>query len=259
MTNSANRAQVLSQFILPPQLPAHIAIVMDGNGRWALQRHLPRIAGHRAGLQTVRNIVSACAHWKIPALTLFAFSSENWGRPPQEVQFLMNLFHSTLLDEVDALHNNQIRLRIMGDRDALSTELQAAIHYAEQKTAQNTGLNLSIAINYSGRWEMTQAMQQIAEKIKTGELTAGQITQTLIDQHSCFAQLPELDLFIRTSGELRISNFMLWQLAYAELYFCEEFWPDFDDQAFYAALCAYAKRERRYGVLEPASKVLEHA
>jgi undecaprenyl diphosphate synthase len=259
VVTKTSRTLELSQFILPKQLPAHVAIIMDGNGRWAQQRHLPRIAGHRAGLQMVRKVVTACAHWKISALTLFAFSSENWNRPPQEVQFLMNLFHATLLDEIDQLHQNNICLRIIGEHSDLSQEIQQAIAHAQHLTAHNTGLNLSVAINYGGHWDIVNATRKMAEKVKAGLLDPCDISEELMAQHLSLSDLPAPDLFIRTSGELRLSNFMLWQLAYAELYFPDVLWPDFDDTAFYAALCAYAKRERRYGALTEPNKVLEHA
>lgn len=257
--NQAKRSEQLSQFILPSKVPAHIAMIMDGNGRWAQQRHLPRIAGHRAGIQTVRNVVTACGQWGVKALTLFAFSSENWSRPAQEVQFLMNLFYSTLIDEIETLHANNVCLRIIGDHQGLSSDLQQAIKHAEQKTANNTGLNLSIAINYGGRWDLTKAMQKITEKVQEGLIQAHDITAELISQHIALAGLPEPDLFIRTSGELRLSNFMLWQLAYTELFFTDTLWPDFDDAALYAAICEYAQRDRRYGGVDDSDKVLNHA
>ncbi len=257
--NQSKRAEQLSQFILPAKMPAHIAIIMDGNGRWAQQRHLPRVAGHRAGMQTVRNVVSACGHWGIKALTLFAFSSENWGRPAQEVQFLMNLFYSTLMEEIDTLHQNNICLRIIGDTTVLNQELQQAIDKAQKLTALNTGLNLTIAINYGGRWDIVKAAQKIAEKVQHGLLQAADVTQSVLSAHMSLADLPEPDLFIRTSNELRISNFLLWQLAYTELYFPDCFWPDFDDAALHEAICAYAQRDRRYGEVNESPKVAQHA
>lgn len=257
--NQTKRAEQLSQFILPNKVPAHIAIVMDGNGRWAGARHLPRMAGHRSGVQTVHQVVSACAHWNIKALTLFAFSSENWGRPEQEVQSLMSLFYSTLINEAEKLHTNNIRLRIVGDYTALSTPIQQAMAHAQQLTANNTGLNLSIAVNYSGRWDITHATQRIAEKVQQGLLLPQDITPALMNEHLSLADLPEPDLFIRTSGELRISNFMLWQLAYTELYFTDKLWPDFDDATLHTAICTYAQRERRYGSVPDENKVAQNA
>ncbi len=254
--NPSSRAEQLAQFTLPSKLPNHIAVIMDGNGRWAVSRHLPRAAGHRAGLQAVRNIVSACAHWKIPALTLFAFSSENWGRPAQEVQFLMNLFHKTLIDEIEQLHENNVCLRIIGDHSHFEPSLQKAITYAQELTLDNTGLNLSIAINYGGRADITYAVQQIAEQVHAGQLQVTDISSELITQHLALNTLPEPDLFIRTSGELRLSNFMLWQLAYTELYFCDTMWPDFDDEALFNAICDYATRQRRFGGIENKENVL---
>lgn len=257
--NQSKRAEQLSLFPTPTKVPVHIAIIMDGNGRWAANRHLPRMAGHRAGIQTVRNVVSACGHWGVNALTLFAFSSENWARPAQEVQFLMNLFYSTLLEEIETLHENRIRLRIIGNRSALSKELQLAIEKAETLTMKNEGLHLNIAINYGGRWDVTQAVQTLAQKVAAQQLQVRDITPERISQHLSLADLPEPDLFIRTSGEIRISNFMLWQLAYTELYFTDCLWPDFDDAALYEAISAFAKRHRRYGTLDHPEEVLEHA
>ncbi len=257
--NPSKRAEQLAQFILPEKMPEHIAIIMDGNGRYALKKHLPRMAGHHAGVQTVRSVVSACAQWKIKALTLFAFSSENWGRPAMEVQNLMNLFYSTLINEIEKLHENNIKLRIIGDTSKLSADTQQAIDYAQQLTANNTGLNLSIAINYSGRWDMIQAAQRLAAKAEQGVIKSQDITAELITTHLSLSDLPEPDLFIRTSGELRISNFMLWQLAYTELYFTDCLWPDFDDAALHEAICTFAKRDRRFGIVEQHPVEEHHA
>lgn len=257
--NQAKRAEQLSQFVLPQKLPEHIAIIMDGNGRWAEKKHLPRVAGHRAGIQTVRNVVTACGHWQIKALTLFAFSSENWGRPKQEVQFLMNLFYSTLIEEIQTLHENKVCLRIIGDRSSLNSDLQQAIQHAETLTAENTGLKLNIAINYGGQWDITEALKKIAEKIEQGLIRSQQITPELISAHLSLADIKDPDLFIRTSGEIRISNFMLWQLAYTELYFTDILWPDFDDAALYQAILAFAQRDRRFGAIEQNTVEQHHA
>ena len=228
-------------------LPKHIAIIMDGNGRWAKQRQLPRIAGHRAGVENVRVIVQRCAELGIEALTLFAFSSENWRRPPREVSLLLDLFVVALEQEVDKLHDNNVKLKIIGDISAFPKKLQARIDAAEQLTRNNTGLNLSIAANYGGRWDIVRAAQILAARVQQGELLPENISEEDIGDQLCLAALPEPDLFIRSGGEQRISNYLLWQLAYTELYFTESLWPDFDSDAFDHALESYQTRERRFG------------
>lgn len=228
-------------------LPKHIAIIMDGNGRWAKQKYLPRMAGHHEGLKAVRRIVQACGEQGIPVLTLFAFSSENWQRPQQEVSGLMKLFLSSLQNEVEKLHNNNVRLRIVGDSSRLSEELKASIHKAQQRTRENTGLTLVIAVDYGGQWDILQATQKIAEQIENKTLSSKDITPQVFESCLGLADLPHPDLFIRTSGEKRISNFLLWQLAYTELYFTDIFWPDFDKDTLAEALDFYSKRERRFG------------
>ena len=228
-------------------LPKHIAIIMDGNGRWAKKRQLPRIAGHRAGVENVRVIVQRCAELRIEALTLFAFSSENWRRPPKEVSLLLDLFVVALEQEVDKLHDNGVRLKIIGDISAFPKKLQARIAAAETLTENNQGLNLSIAANYGGRWDIVRSLRNLAEQVKRGELEPQDITEDLITAQVCLASLPEPDLFIRSGGEQRISNYLLWQLAYTELYFTECLWPDFDADAFDAALQSYTVRQRRFG------------
>ena len=227
--------------------PKHIAIIMDGNGRWAEKRLMPRIIGHRAGIKAVRKIVEYCVQENIMALSLFAFSSENWQRPKTEVSMLMELFLGTLQKQVDKLDNNNIRLRIIGDKSAFSEKLQTKIKQAEQQTQHNTGLNLVIAANYGGRWDITQATQQIINKILSGELKDPTITETLINQHTVIADLPEPDLFIRSGGEERISNFLLWQLAYTEFYFTETLWPDFNQAILAQAVDSFKNRQRRFG------------
>lgn len=228
-------------------LPRHIAIIMDGNGRWAQKRYLPRAAGHQAGVKTVRNIVDYCARHGIEVLTLFAFSSENWRRPKEEVSLLMGLFMATLQREVNKLDKNGIRLRFIGDRSAFSPQLQDKIVAGESQTEKNTGLTLVIAANYGGRWDMCQAMRRIAARVKTGELALDAIDEKVISQQLSIADLPEPDLFIRTGGEKRVSNFLLWQLAYTELYFTDTLWPDFDQQCLEVAIKDFATRERRFG------------
>lgn len=228
-------------------LPRHVAIIMDGNGRWAKKRFLPRIAGHRAGVEAVRNVVQACAQRGVEVLTLFAFSSENWRRPPSEVGLLMDLFMTALERETRRLHENNVRLRVIGERSAFSGKLQEKIIAAEQRTAANTGLTLVVAANYGGRWDITQAARAVAQKVEGGQMHASQITENVLEQHMALHGLPDPDLFIRTGGEERISNFLLWQLAYTEFYFTETLWPDFDGRIFEDALTSFARRQRRFG------------
>jgi undecaprenyl diphosphate synthase len=241
-------------------LPKHVAIIMDGNGRWAKKRHLPRIAGHREGLKTVRRIVKACGEKGIKILTLFAFSSENWRRPPDEVSSLLSLFLTALQNEIKKLHENNVKLRIIGDRQRFVTELQDSIEAAEKLTANNTGLTLVIAADYGGRWDIVEAMKAIAIKIQAGQLAPESITETTLHDYLTLSDLPEPDLFIRTSGEQRISNFLLWQLAYTELYFSPVLWPDFNETALEIALDFYTNRERRFGcTAEQIEEQLNHA
>ncbi len=228
-------------------LPRHIAIIMDGNGRWARRRKLPRTAGHQAGIAAVRKTVEHCAKRGIEVLTLFAFSSENWRRPPEEIAVLMRLFQLTLEREAKKLHENGIRLQIIGDRRAFPAELQRRILKAEQLTQANQRMTLLIAANYGGRWDIVQAAKALARQVERGELTSSAIDESLFASNLSFADLPEPDLFIRTGGELRISNFLLWQLAYTELYFTDVLWPDFDTDELDRALAEFARRERRFG------------
>ena len=228
-------------------IPRHIAIIMDGNGRWARHRHLPRVAGHRAGVDAVKSVVRACGEKNIQALTLFAFSSENWRRPQEEVGVLMNLFMSALDQQVRKLHENNIRLSIIGDRSAFSTALQERIEDAEALTYSNSGLRLIVAANYGGRWDLVQATRQLVTAVQRGELSPDAVDESMLASKLCLHELPEPDLFIRTGGEKRMSNFLLWHLAYCELYFTDTLWPDFDEQAFQSALDFYACRERRFG------------
>jgi undecaprenyl diphosphate synthase len=228
-------------------LPRHVAIIMDGNGRWAKKRHLPRYAGHKVGVDSVRRVVQRCAEYGIEVLTLFAFSSENWQRPAQEVTVLMDLFHSALQHEVGKLHKNNVRLRVIGAREGFSVKLQAQIQSAEALTATNSGLQLIIAANYGGQWDITQALRHLVAQALAGQLTCADINEETVRQALCLAELPPPDLFIRTGGEQRISNFLLWQLAYTELYFTAVLWPDFDDAEFELALQDYSKRQRRFG------------
>ncbi len=227
--------------------PRHIAIIMDGNGRWAKKKLMPRIVGHRAGVKTVRKVVEYCVQEKIQVLSLFAFSSENWRRPKKEVNMLMELFMGTLQSQVDKLDKNNIRLHIVGDKSAFSDSLQAKITSAEMQTENNTGLNLVIAANYGGRWDITEAFKKVTAKIATGELQAEDINESVINEHLSTAHLPEPDFFIRSGGEERISNFLLWQLAYTEFYFTNTLWPDFDKTLLDKAINSFKNRQRRFG------------
>jgi undecaprenyl diphosphate synthase len=229
----------------PADVPRHVAIIMDGNGRWAKQRHLPRFAGHKRGVEAVRGIVKACAARGVGYLTLFAFSSENWRRPHDEVALLMQLFMGALEHEVQKLHRNGIRLKVIGERSAFDPKIQALVAAGEALTGGNAGLTLTIAANYGGRWDMLQAMSRLARE-RPQKVAAG-IAETDLAPFLSMSHAPEPDLFIRTGGEQRISNFMLWQLAYTELYFTDALWPDFDGAALDAAFASYRRRERRFG------------
>ena len=226
------------------EIPQHIAVIMDGNGRWARKRFLPRVAGHKVGVDTVRDLVKHCINLKVDYLTLFAFSSENWRRPSEEVSFLMGLFMDALKREVVKLHQNNIRLLLIGDRSRFDVALIAKIEESEQLTAKNTGLTLTIAANYGGRWDVLQAVNKM--QLSAPEL-AGNFSEAHLTPYLSMHYAPEPDLFIRTGGEKRISNFLLWQLAYTELYFTDTLWPDFNEAAFNLAIDSYQQRERRFG------------
>jgi undecaprenyl diphosphate synthase len=228
-------------------LPRHIAIIMDGNGRWARARLLPRYVGHREGVKSVRRAVEACIDRRIEVLTLFAFSSENWRRPSEEVSLIMDLFVQTLKKEVASLNRNGVRLRFIGDRSAFSEKLRYLIAEAEQETSGNSRLDLVIAANYGGQWDISQAVRKLALRVQAGELSPQDIGPDVIAAEVALAELPPPDLFIRTGGERRISNFLLWQLAYTELYFTEVLWPAFDEKELDSALLWYANRQRRFG------------
>jgi undecaprenyl diphosphate synthase len=228
-------------------LPQHIAIIMDGNGRWARSRMMPRAVGHREGVKAVRRAVEYCIDRQIRALTLFAFSSENWRRPRDEVSRIMELFVNTLKKEVSALNRNNVRLRFIGDRSAFPDKLRHLISESEADTEQNTRLDLVIAANYGGQWDITRACQSVARRVVKGELQPGDIAVDDIAAGLSMPDLPSPDLFIRTGGEQRISNFLLWQLAYTELYFTDVLWPAFDENEFDEALLWFANRQRRFG------------
>lgn len=225
-------------------VPRHIAIVMDGNGRWARKRLLPRVVGHKRGLETVREVVRYCIETGVGHLTLFAFSSENWRRPPEEVSFLMQLFLQALEQEVSRLHKNNIRLRVVGDLSGFEPGLVRAIEEAELLTRANTALTLNIAANYGGRWDILHAVNAM---VSAAPGKRGGFTEEDLAPHLCLADAPEPDLFVRTGGEQRVSNFLLWQLAYSEFYFTDVLWPDFNRQAFDDAILSFQRRERRFG------------
>lgn len=229
------------------KLPRHVAVIMDGNGRWAEQRSKPRYAGHKAGVRPVRMVVEQAADAGVGYLTLFAFSSENWRRPREEVSRLMGLFFDVLRREVDDLHKNNVRLHFVGQVDMLSDRLQARMRAAEERTAANTGLNLIIAVAYGGRWDITHAARSLAKRVESGELSAEEVNEEMVSDALALSGLPDPDLLIRTGGEQRISNFLLWNLAYSELYFCNCLWPDFGETEFRDALEYYARRQRRFG------------
>lgn len=228
-------------------VPRHIAIIMDGNGRWAEKRFMPRALGHQAGVKAVRKIVEHAGNQGVEVLTLFAFSSENWRRPKEEVSLLMSLFVETLQREVDTLDGNGIRLKFIGDRTAFPDILSQKMQESEMQTQKNTAMTLVIAANYGGHWDLCQAMQKIVDQMETGLLPKQLISPALIEKHLATAGLPDPDLFIRTGGEERVSNFLLWQLAYTELYFTTTLWPDFDQSSLDAAIKSFRSRQRRFG------------
>ena len=229
------------------EVPNHIAVIMDGNGRWARKRFLPRVAGHKRGVEIVRDLVKQCAKLNVKYLTLFAFSSENWRRPEDEVTFLMGLFMDALKREVIKLHENNIRLILIGDRSKFNAELIKQIEAAEKLTAKNTGLTLTIAANYGGRWDILNATNQMISKNAINQPNKSDFTEEDLARYLSMSYAPEPDLFIRTGGEQRVSNFLLWQLAYTEFYFTDTLWPDFDAKAFAIAIQSYQQRERRFG------------
>lgn len=229
-------------------IPQHIAIIMDGNGRWAQQRSKTRVVGHKAGVESVRSTVTKARQVGVKALTLFAFSSENWQRPAKEVSVLMDLFMFVLTREVKRLHKNNIKFQVVGDLSRFSEKLQKKIVTAQQLTENNTSMVLSVAANYGGRWDIAHAAKILAKQVQEHQITLDDINEETLSQHLCLADLPELDLLIRTGGDFRISNFLLWQAAYAEFYFTETLWPDFNEQELKKALSVFGQRERRYGL-----------
>jgi undecaprenyl diphosphate synthase len=229
-------------------VPKHIAIVMDGNGRWAESRGLPRHAGHKEGVRPVRMCIEECARRGVGALTLFAFSSENWQRPTVEVTGLMQLFLEAIDREVEELHKNKVRLRFIGDRKALSVKLQARMAATEELTAANPGLRLQVAVSYGGRWDIVQAARKLAAAVASGALNIDAIDEARFARELALDDVPDPDLFIRTGGDFRVSNFLLWNIAYTEIHISDALWPDFDVPRLEAALAAFAARERRFGL-----------
>ena len=247
------KIQVNKEQVLNAPLPQHIAIILDGNGRWAKKRGLPRTAGHQEGAMNVREITKLCANIGIKALTVYAFSTENWKRPDEEVKFLMKLPIKFFNEFAPELVENNIRLKVIGNVEELPTDLQQKVLEISELTKNNTKMTLTIALNYGSQDEIKQAVQAIATDVKNGQLNVEDINEGVIDQHLMTSDLPPLDLMIRTSGELRISNYLLWQLAYAELYFTSIAWPDFKEEQLYEALSDYQKRNRRFGALNEAN------
>lgn len=247
MTTKPTLLQQLPPDLDQNRLPRQVAVIMDGNGRWAAERGFPRIMGHRKGVDALKELLRCCRDWGIPGLTAYAFSTENWGRPTEEVSFLMTLFERVLRRELAEMMTEQVRIRFVGNLTALPESLQEEIAVAMEKTAQNTGIEFTVATNYGGRQEILTACRAIALRVQKGELTPEQVDEDVFTQHLYTANLPDPDLLIRTSGEMRISNFLLWQLAYAEIYVTDTFWPDFDRAAFHQALLSYQKRDRRFG------------
>jgi undecaprenyl diphosphate synthase len=233
----------------PKRLPSHVAIIMDGNGRWAERRHLPRIAGHRAGMRRVRDVIETCAELHLPCLTLYAFSLENWRRPEGEVDFLMRLLREYLKRELPEIHKNNIRLLTIGRVKQLPEKVRTDIAAAMRQTADNTGMKLIVALNYGGRAELADAFNGMLDYVRENQLRSFRVDEQTISGHLYTAGLPDPDLLIRTSGEMRVSNFLLWQIAYAEIYVTETLWPDFSRARLLEALLEYQKRERRYGGL----------
>lgn len=232
------------------RLPQHVAVIMDGNGRWATRRGLPRSVGHRQGVETLKQLLRCCNDWGIEALTAYAFSTENWSRPLEEVEFLMTLFERVLRQELDEMVQEGVRIRFVGQLTDLPKTLQSMIEDAMLATRHNQGIQFTIAKNYGGRQELVQACQAIAQKVQRGDLEAADINEAVVAEHLYTAGTRDPDLLIRTSGEMRLSNFLLWQTAYAELYIADALWPDFDRAEFHRALFSYQQRDRRFGGLK---------
>lgn len=245
--NQGTCLQDLPVDLKPERLPHHVAVIMDGNGRWAKDRGLPRIMGHRRGVEALKDLLRCCRDWGIESLTAYAFSSENWGRPLEEVNFLMTLFEKVLRQELQEMMAEDVQIRFVGNLSSLPLSLQAEIKHSMETTSQNQGINFTVATNYGGRQEIIQACQAIATQVQKGLLKPEEINEAIFEQYLYTADISHPDLLIRTSGEMRISNFLLWQIAYSEIYVTETFWPDFNRPEFHRALYAYQQRERRFG------------
>ncbi len=252
--SDSQEARLLEQ-LDPKRFPQHIAVIMDGNGRWAQRRHLPRIAGHRAGVKSARTVIETCARLKISALTLYAFSLENWRRPKAEIDFLMRLLREYLRKELPVIHKNNIRLLVIGRPEQLPAEVRCDVELAMRQTAGNTGMRLAVALNYGGRAELVDAFNAILDHVRHNGISEFRVDEQTIADHLYTAGLPDPDLLIRTSGEMRVSNFLLWQIAYAEMYVTETLWPDFTRAELFEALLDFQKRERRYGGLSAEQAV----
>nr|WP_217650703.1 polyprenyl diphosphate synthase [Spirulina major] len=251
MVKSSPLLETLPPDLDPNRLPQHVAVIMDGNGRWAKQQGMPRVMGHRRGVDSLRDLLRCCKDWGIPALTAYAFSTENWGRPEHEVDFLMTLFEQVLRRELAEMMAENVRIRFVGNLTALPKSLQLEISRSMADTRQNQDVEFTVATNYGGRQEIIQACRAIAQKVQQGELALDAIDEPLFEQHLYTSGLSHPDLLIRTSGEMRISNFLLWQMAYAEIYVTKTAWPDFDREAFHQALLNYQDRDRRFGKVKP--------
>jgi len=247
MTANSTVLQKLPTDLDPSLLPHHVAVIMDGNGRWAKRRGLPRIMGHQRGVDALKSLLRCCNDWGVPALTAYAFSTENWGRPLEEVEFLMTLFERVLRRELQEMMTENVKIRFVGNLDSLPLSLQEEIDRSMRDTENNTGIQFTVATNYGGRQEILQACRAIAVKIQAGKLSPEDIDEAEIERHLYTFGLSHPDLLIRTSGEMRISNFLLWQMAYAEIYVTPTLWPDFNRQEFHKALLDYQQRERRFG------------
>ncbi|HLP90718.1 MAG TPA: isoprenyl transferase [Nostocaceae cyanobacterium] len=247
MTTPPTELQSLPANLKPELLPQHVAVIMDGNGRWAKHRGLPRIMGHKRGVDALKDLLRCCNDWGIQALTAYAFSTENWKRPQEEVDFLMTLFQVVLRQELREMLAENVKIQFVGNLQVLPKSLQEEIFHAVKTTYNNTGLRFSVATNYGGRQEILQACQAIAQKVQQGLLQPDEITEEIFSNHLYTAGIVDPDLLIRTSGEMRLSNFLLWQMAYGEIYITDTLWPDFDRAEFHRALCAYQQRERRFG------------
>jgi len=235
-------------------IPVHIAVIMDGNGRWAKRRNLPRIAGHKEGVESVRDIVEACGQLGVKYLTLYAFSTENWRRPKDEVSMLMRLLMRALRDETDRLYRNNVSVHAIGDIETLPKRVQDELNDAIEKTKDNTGLQLYLALSYSGRWDLTNAVKKLVKDFKRGVIKSEDISEKLLSKYLSTDGVPDPDLLIRTSGEFRISNFLIWQIAYSEIYISQVYWPDFRRNNLYEAISDYQKRERRFGMVSEQLK-----